>query len=92
MDKDREVFWDAADLMRRLRRIEGQVRGIETMVLEEKSCQSVLIQVAAIEGAIKQISRIVSACSVAERVTSIVDRHDESEAIRKAIKELINYA
>lgn len=91
MDNDREVFWDAEDLMRRLRRIEGQVRGIQTMVLEEKSCQAVLIQVAAIEGAIKQISRIVSACSVAERVTSIVDRHDESDAIRKALKELINY-
>ncbi len=90
MDNGREIFWDRDDLTHRLKRIEGQVRGIQTMVLEEKSCQAVLIQVAAIEGAIKQISRIVSACSVAERVTSIVDRHEHSEAIRKAIKELIN--
>lgn len=42
--------------LRRLRRIEGQVRGLERMVEEEKYCIDILTQVAAVNSALKSVS------------------------------------
>jgi DNA-binding FrmR family transcriptional regulator len=47
------------DLQNRLRRIEGQVKGVEKMIEAEVSCRDVLIQVAAIRSAINKVGGIV---------------------------------
>jgi len=44
------------DLLRRLRRIEGQVRGIAQMVDEERYCIDVLTQVAAATKALQSVA------------------------------------
>lgn len=85
-------YWEVDDLVRRLRRIEGQVRGVQSMIQSEQSCQKVLIQVAAIEGALKQVARIVSACSVAEQVMEAQNAPDPTQAVKTALKQLIDYA
>ncbi len=46
-------------ILRRLRRIEGQVRGLQRMIEEQKDCQDILIQVAAVKSAIAQVGLIV---------------------------------
>jgi CsoR family transcriptional regulator, copper-sensing transcriptional repressor len=43
-------------LLRRLRRIEGQVRGVQRMVDEERYCIDVLTQIAAIEAALDKVA------------------------------------
>ena len=43
-----------ADLQRRLRRIEGQVRGIQQMLLEERDCRDVVTQLSAANKALEQ--------------------------------------
>ncbi|MEU4208288.1 metal-sensitive transcriptional regulator [Rothia terrae] len=42
--------------LKRLRRVEGQVRGIERMVQEDKYCIDILTQVAAINKALHSVS------------------------------------
>jgi CsoR family transcriptional regulator, copper-sensing transcriptional repressor len=42
-------------LIRRLRRIEGQVRGIERMVEDERYCVEILDQIAAARTALEQV-------------------------------------
>ncbi|MEX5269651.1 metal-sensitive transcriptional regulator [Kocuria sabuli] len=42
--------------LKRLRRIEGQVRGIHRMVEEDKYCIDVLTQISAIQSALKAVS------------------------------------
>ncbi len=44
-----------ADLQRRLRRIEGQVRGIQGMLAERRECRDVVTQVAAASRALEQV-------------------------------------
>ena len=44
-----------AQLLRRLRRIEGQVRGLQRMVEEEKYCVDVLNQIAAVKAALDRV-------------------------------------
>ena len=47
---------DKAALVKRLHRIEGQVRGIERMVEEERYCIDVLTQIAAVEAALDKVA------------------------------------
>ena len=43
------------DLIRRLRRIEGQVRGIQAMLAERRDCGDVVTQIAAATKALEQV-------------------------------------
>lgn len=47
------------DLKKRLRRIEGQVRGVMKMVEDDRDCHEVVQQLAAIKAAIHQASLVV---------------------------------
>ena len=47
---------DKEALLRRLRRIEGQVRGVERMVEEERYCIDVVTQITAIEAALDKVA------------------------------------
>ncbi|HEX2303862.1 MAG TPA: metal-sensitive transcriptional regulator [Gaiella sp.] len=46
---------DQEALTRRLHRIEGQVRGIERMVEEDRYCIDILTQIAAVKTALEQV-------------------------------------
>lgn len=84
----RRVFWEEADLLRRLRRIEGQVRGIQAMIVRRDGCRAILTQVAAVEGALAQISRIVGACSVAEELADI-GTLPETRVVRERLQQML---
>jgi DNA-binding FrmR family transcriptional regulator len=43
------------DISRRLRRIEGQIRGLQTMFGEERDCEEMLTQTMAIRSALDQV-------------------------------------
>jgi len=47
---------DKDSLIKRLHRIEGQVRGIERMVEEERYCVDILTQIAAVSTALESFS------------------------------------
>jgi DNA-binding FrmR family transcriptional regulator len=47
---------DKAALLKRLARIEGQVRGVSRMVEEERYCIDVLTQIGAIEAALDRVA------------------------------------
>jgi DNA-binding FrmR family transcriptional regulator len=44
-------------VLTRLRRIEGQVRGLQKMVVEERYCADVLMQVSSVQEALKGVQR-----------------------------------
>ena len=44
-----------ADLQRRLRKVEGQVRGIHQMVADARDCREVVTQIAAANKALEQV-------------------------------------
>lgn len=43
-------------LQKRLKRIEGQVRGVEGMVEEDRWCPDILVQIAAIQAALNKVA------------------------------------
>jgi CsoR family transcriptional regulator, copper-sensing transcriptional repressor len=47
------------DLVVRLRRVEGQVRGVQKMVEEDRYCPDVLVQMSAIHESLRAVERII---------------------------------
>ncbi|SFQ30472.1 DNA-binding transcriptional regulator, FrmR family [Lachnospiraceae bacterium XBB1006] len=62
------------DLMNRLKRIEGQVRGVEGMLESDAYCPDILVQVSAINSALNSFNKVLLAnhikSCVAENVRS----------------------
>ena len=46
-------------VLKRLRRIEGQVRGLQKMVTEERDCEEIVTQLAAVRAAIDNCGALV---------------------------------
>lgn len=51
--------WDSENVVRRLRRIEGQVRGVERMLGEDRECGEVLTQLMAVRSGLEQVSLLL---------------------------------
>jgi DNA-binding FrmR family transcriptional regulator len=49
-----------SDVLNRLRRIEGQVRGVQRMVEENRNCRDVVIQLAAVKSAVASLSAFMA--------------------------------
>lgn len=87
---ERAWYWDKDDVTRRLRLLAGQIKGIEAMVARSEPCADVLTQLAAAEGAVKKVSRIVSACAVAEQVLGTIPGGQPlEEDVRRALEALL---
>lgn len=71
-------------IVNRLSRIEGHIRGIKTMVQESRPCPDVLVQIAAVRGAIDRVSRVI----LDEHLTECVARAAKEGNIEAEIEEL----
>lgn len=71
-------------IINRLSRIEGHVRGIKTMVTESRPCPEVLIQVAAVRGAIDRVARLI----LDEHLSECITRAAKEGNIESEIEEL----
>lgn len=64
--------------LKRLRRIEGQVRGLERMVEEDRYCVDILTQISSVQEALRSVGRELMRNHL---------RHCATEAIRKGSPE-----
>lgn len=83
MENDKEV---KKNLRIRLRRIEGQIKGIEKMLENEVCCRDVLVQVTAVRAAMNKVGALILQ-NYAKNCMSSND--DNSENIEK-IEELVS--
>ena len=75
-------------LQKRLRRIEGQVRGIERMVEDDRYCVDILTQIAAVETALEAVASKVLEDHVTHCVAGALASGDE-DAARAKTDELL---
>jgi CsoR family transcriptional regulator, copper-sensing transcriptional repressor len=84
-----EHGYDKEALIKRLRRIEGQVRGIERMVEDDRYCIDVLTQVSAVSKALESVAFEVLDDHVRHCVTGAIASGDKQEAAAKS-QELLD--
>ena len=80
--------YDKEALVKRLHRIEGQVRGIERMVEDDRYCIDVLTQIAAVNTALESLAFKVLDDHVNHCVTDALASVNPKEAAAKS-KELM---
>ena len=68
---------DKKDLLLRLRRIEGQIRGLQRMIEEDKYCVDILTQINASRGALKKVAMKVLNRHINGCVSSGLKNEDE---------------
>jgi DNA-binding FrmR family transcriptional regulator len=71
-------------IVNRLSRLEGHIRGIKTMVQESRPCPDVLVQIAAVRGALDRVARLI----LDEHLTECIARAAQEGNIEVEIKEL----
>jgi len=76
--------YDKEALVKRLHRIEGQVRGIERMVEDDRYCIDILTQVAAVNTALESLAFKVLDDHVNHCVSDALSSGDPKEAAAKS--------
>lgn len=79
-------------IINRLSRIEGHLRGIKTMVKDDRPCPDVLIQIAAVRGGLDRVARIILDEHLSECITRAVDEGNieaEVAALKAALDRFI---
>ncbi|MYL32192.1 metal-sensing transcriptional repressor [Pontibacillus yanchengensis] len=79
-----------AQVKNRIKRIEGQVRGLLKMMEEEKDCKEVVTQMSAVKSALDRTSALVVSSNL-EKCIREQDENNEgsSELINEAVQLLV---
>jgi DNA-binding FrmR family transcriptional regulator len=72
------------EILGRLRKIEGQVRGVIRMIEDQRRCEDILVQVAAIRAAINQVG---AQMLVVRFTTCLEEAQVTDELIKQAVEE-----
>lgn len=75
-------------VLKRLNRVEGQVRGIARMVEDDRYCIDVITQIAAVRAALRRVEEELLQDHVGHCVQHAIESGDKTEQ-RKKIAELV---
>mgnify|MGYP000055898216 FL=1 len=73
-------------LTNRLNRIEGQVRGINKMVSEDKYCVDIITQISAIKSSFVSVEALILENHLEEHVVQQMKGKDSASAIKEMLK------
>lgn len=89
MEKKLSKNNDKQALIKRLNRIEGQVKGVQKMIEDERYCVDILVQISAIRSAINKVGNIILENHIKGCVTNSIKKGDENE-FEESISELMD--
>ena len=78
-----------AESLRRLKRIEGQVRGLQKMIEDERYCADILMQIASVQQALSGAGKLVMRNHLQHCVTDAL-RSGDPNAAENAYDELLS--
>ncbi len=79
------------NLITRLNRIEGQIRGIKNMIEEEKCCVDVLVQVNAAKSALNSVGVMLLETHIRDCVEDAVEKGQCAEIIEQLTEVMKKY-
>jgi CsoR family transcriptional regulator, copper-sensing transcriptional repressor len=77
--------------LKRLRRIEGQIRGLQKMVEEDRYCADIVVQIASVQEALRSVGRELMKNHLHHCAAQAIRRgnEDEASAMYEELLELI---
>lgn len=81
-------------LLKRLRRIEGQIKGIQGMVENERYCVDILTQISAAKSAINAVGNMILENHIRGCVKEAIEQNedDKQELIDEMIELMVRYS
>ena len=77
-------------MLKRLRRVEGQIRGILNMMEEEKNCKDVVSQLSAVRSAVDKTMALVVAVNLEKCITDEkVSVEESNKLVQEAVELLV---
>ncbi|MCL4078896.1 metal-sensitive transcriptional regulator [Coriobacteriia bacterium Es71-Z0120] len=96
VEQTRAIALDVRDeerrrILNRLRRLEGQIRGLQSMISSDKDCEAILTQIMAAKSALNQVGLHIIAHSMK---TCLVDDAEKTreELIDEALGVFLKYS
>lgn len=75
----------------RLKRIEGQVKGIQKMIEEGKQCGEILIQIAAVRSAINSVGGLILENYMKDCLKNYLDGSIEEDSLDEFVNIMVKY-
>lgn len=93
-DRKLNVNNDREALIRRLKKIEGQIKGIQTMVEDERYCVDILNQISAVKSAVSAVGNIILSNHISGCVAGAIENNeaDKDEIVKELIDMLTKYS
>ncbi len=79
------------DILKRLRRIEGQVKGIHRMIEEDKNCTEILTQVAAVRAAINRTGGLILQKHSMACIQNAASAEDKNQAFSELARTMQSF-
>ncbi|RSL29186.1 transcriptional regulator [Salibacterium salarium] len=79
-------------VINRLKRVEGQVRGIQKMVEDDRYCMDILVQISAIQSALKNVGFSVTERHLNHCVSDAIRQGDGKEAIEELMSVMKQFS
>jgi DNA-binding FrmR family transcriptional regulator len=79
-------------MVNRLRRIEGQVRGLQRMLVEGRPCEEIFTQLAATKAALDRVGVMLISLKMKDCLAEEGADTASPEAVEKALETFIKYA
>jgi DNA-binding FrmR family transcriptional regulator len=76
-------FMEVNAVINRLKRIEGQIRGLMRMIEDEKSCEEILVQIGSAKAALHKTGQVILEGHMHHCVLDGIRNGDEEETIKK---------
>jgi CsoR family transcriptional regulator, copper-sensing transcriptional repressor len=86
---------EAGRLINRLRRVEGQSRGLQRMIEEGRTCEEIFTQLAATKAALDRVGVLLISLKMRECLAEEVEDGEQPaspEAVEKALEAFLKYA
>lgn len=75
------------EVLSRLKKIEGQVRGVYKMIESSRSCSDIVTQLAAIRSAVNRVGATILTCHMAEIIEN--NSHEDKD-LQESLNEFMN--
>jgi len=82
---------DKENILKRLRRIEGQLKGIQKMIDSDACCVDVLIQIAAVKAAVNKAGTLIFENHAKECLTNSMDGKSREDVVKELMQVLTSF-
>jgi CsoR family transcriptional regulator, copper-sensing transcriptional repressor len=82
---------ERSNIIKRLNKVEGQIRGIKKMIESEEGCSNILIQIAAVRSAINKVGGMILENYAQSCISDATEKSGDKQAVTELIDTIVKF-